>query len=197
MIVYVHGFNSSAQSYKARLLGARLAALGRGDEYRCPDLPHRPAQAVAMLEALLAAGGAAPVTLVGSSLGGYYATYLAERHGLPAVLVNPAVRPYDLLQGWLGPQRNLYTGAQYEFTPAHLAELRALEVPEVAAARYWLMLGTADEVLDHRQASARYRGAPMLVVEGGDHGFGAAFGEHLDAVIAFADRHGVPPALLS
>ena len=184
MLVYLHGFNSSAASFKARLLGERLAALGRSDEYRCPDLPHRPAAAMRLLEDLVG-GSREPVALVGSSLGGYYATYLAERYAVPAVLVNPAVRPYVLLQDHLGPQRNLYTGAEYEITAAHLEDLRALDVATVTPERYLLMVTTGDEVLDYRDALARYPGAETLVVPGSDHGF-ADFGAHLDRVLAFA-----------
>ena len=184
MILYVHGFNSSSLSFKARLLRDRLAALGRADLYRCPDLPHRPTQAIAALERLLAPH-AGTTTLVGSSLGGYYATWLAERYDCRAVLVNPAVRPYEGLQRYLGPQQNLYTGAQYEFTQSHLAELRALEVENVRPGRYLLIVGTRDEVLDHRVALARYRGCHEIVVEGGDHGLGD-FGGHVDDVLAYA-----------
>ena len=108
MLIYIHGFNSSAQSFKARLLRERMTALGRGGECACPELAHRPAQAMAQLEALLAAApAAARPALIGSSLGGFYATWLAEQHGLRAVLVNPAVRPWELLRDYLGPQRNL------------------------------------------------------------------------------------------
>lgn len=185
MIVYVHGFNSSAQSFKARLLRERLEALGRGADYRCPDLPHRPAAAIARLEALLADTDPAQVTLVGSSLGGYYATFLAERHGCRAVLVNPAVRPYEGLRAYLGPQRNLYTGEPYEFTEHHLAELRSLEVDRVRPALYLLIVATGDEVLDYRQAVARYAGCRQIVVAGSDHGM-SDYGGQLDQVLAHA-----------
>jgi predicted esterase YcpF (UPF0227 family) len=98
--------------------------------------------------------------VVGSSLGGYYATWLAEKRGVSAVLVNPAVRPYELLRPALGVQKNLHTGKEYEFTERHLAELAALEVPAITRPeRYLLMVETGDEVLDYTQAVARYRGA--------------------------------------
>lgn len=185
MLIYIHGFNSSSQSFKARLLRDRLASLGRADAYRCPDLPHRPAQAMAQLEALLLSGNPAATTLVGSSLGGYYATWLAERHGCRAVLVNPAVRAPEGLQKYLGPQKNLYTGEPYEFTPAHIAELRAFDVASVTPQRYLLIVGTDDEVLDYRVALERYKGCRTIVVEGGDHGL-TDFGGHVDDVLAYA-----------
>ena len=182
MIVYVHGFNSSAQSFKARLISERLAGLGRAGEFACPDLDHQPVQAIAQLESVLARyPGAA---LVGSSLGGFYATHLAEKHGLRAVLVNPAVRPYHLLRDFIGPQCNIYTGEEYTFTEQHIAELRALEVPQISAGRYLLLVTTGDEVLDYRRATECYAGCEQIVVPGGDHGFGS-FGDYLGPVLTF------------
>jgi predicted esterase YcpF (UPF0227 family) len=183
MLIYIHGFNSSPASVKARLLRERLEALGRGVEFSAPTLPHRPAEAAAALDALIVRHPGARV--VGSSLGGYYATWLAEKHGVSAVLVNPAVRPYELLRPALGVQKNLHTGKEYEFTERHLAELAALEVPAITRPeRYLLMVETGDEVLDYTQAVARYRGCRQLVIEGGDHGF-SDFGLHLDTVLEF------------
>lgn len=184
MLIYIHGFNSSALSAKAGLVRERMAALGRSAQFACPELDHRPGRAIAQLEALIARADKEPVALIGSSLGGYYATYLAEKHDLRAALVNPAVKPYELLRACLGVQRNLYTGAQYEFTEEHLAELRALEVERITPARYLLLVTTGDEVLDYRQAVARYAGCEQIIVEGGDHGF-SRFAEQLDAVLAF------------
>lgn len=182
VLLYIHGFNSSALSYKAGLVRKRMAELGRGTEVLCPELPDRPARAIAVLEALVAEHPGA--ALMGSSLGGYYATWLAERHALRAVLVNPAVRPHALLAPALGPQTNLYTGARYELTPTHLAELEALEVERVTPERYFLITRTGDEVLDYREGVEKYRGARALVIEGGDHGFGD-FGRYLDDALAF------------
>jgi len=150
----------------------------------CPDLPHRPVEAIAQLEALIGKSTAKAMLLIGSSLGGFYATWLAERYGLQTVLVNPAVRPYELLRMSLGRQRNLYTGEEYDFTVQHLAELREFEVEEITPGRYLLLVQTGDEVLDYQQAIEKYRGARQIVIEGGDHGF-SGFAEYLDEVIAF------------
>lgn len=182
MILYVHGFNSSALSFKAGLLRDRMAALGRGSEFACPELAHRPRQAIAELESWIA--GSPPVTLIGSSLGGFYATWLAEKYGLKTVLVNPAVRPYDSLRDFLGPQKNLYTGAAYEFTAQHLTELQELETESITPHHYLLLVRTGDEVLDFRQAVEKYLGARQMVIEGGDHGFGD-FADYLGPVLAF------------
>jgi uncharacterized protein len=186
MLIYLHGFNSSPASHKAKLLERRSEELGKGAEFSCPGLPDRPAQAIALLEETLRGAEPRGVTLVGSSLGGYYATYLAERFGARAVLVNPAVNPYEGLRAYLGPQRNLYTGEAYELTEKHLEELRALEVDQpTRMERYYLMVTTGDEVLDYRVAVRRYAGAKQLVVLRGDHGF-STFAEHMDSVLDFA-----------
>jgi predicted esterase YcpF (UPF0227 family) len=182
VIVYIHGFNSSPASSKAQLLKARLERLGRGAEFAAPALPHGPAQAAAMLDALAARNPGA--ALVGSSLGGYYATYLAEKHGLKAVLLNPAVRPYDLLRDHLGVQQNFHTGERYEFTVRHVDELRALETAAITPERYFLIAATGDEVLDYRATVARYRGCRQTLIEGGDHEL-SDFRNYVNAVLEF------------
>lgn len=187
MLIYVHGFNSSALSYKAGLLREQMARLGMAGQYACPELSHRPAQAMAQLRALIAPHDAHTVALVGSSLGGYYATHLVETLGARAVLVNPAVRPYELLAPYTGPQKNLYTGEEYEFTAGHVAELRALEVDRITPERYLLITATGDEVLNYRDGVARYAGCEQIIVNGSDHGF-RNFTDYLDTVIAFWQR---------
>ena len=190
-ILYLHGFNSAPQSRKAQLLQAYLARRGLGDEFVCPALPHRPALAIALLEHELEHHRGAAVTLVGSSLGGYYATYLAERHGLRAVLVNPAVTPQRDLSQYLGPQRNLYTGDEYVLTAEHIAEWRRLEVPVTDPARYLLLVETGDETLDYREAVRKYAGARQVVVAGGDHTL-RSFPDHLPLIIEFAGLRARP-----
>lgn len=187
MIIYIHGFNSSPASTKARQLGARMQAMGRAVEFVCPGLSDRPSAAVAQLESLMRPVPAHNITLVGSSLGGYYATWLAERHAVRAVLVNPAITPHEGLRSYLGPQRNLYTGEPYELTEQHLSELAGLHVDRPTRLdRYYLMVTTGDEVLDYREAVAKYAGAKQLIVQGSDHGF-ADFEQHIDSVLHFAD----------
>jgi hypothetical protein len=145
---------------------------------------------MAKLEKLIDAVGATDLTLVGSSLGGYYASALAERHGCRAVLINPAIRPYEDLRQYLGRNRNLYTGEDYEITPAHFDELRALKIERITRPeRYWLLVQTGDEVLDYREAVAFFAGAKQTVIEGGDHGF-QGFERYLPALLEFA---GVEP----
>jgi len=185
MIVYLHGFNSSPASGKARQLGEHMAGLGRSADYYCPALPNSPREAIAHVEAGLAQRRTESVTLIGSSLGGFYATHLAEKHGWKAVLVNPAVHAHLLLRGALGPQTNWHTGEKWELTGAHLAELAALDVECITLPkRYLLLAQTGDEVLDYRDAAAYYAGAAQIIENGGDHGF-AGFERHYQTILDF------------
>lgn len=167
-----------------------MASLGLEDAFWCEQLPVSPAKAIALAEEAIASArrhsdSPAP-TLVGSSLGGYYATWLAERYDLPAVLVNPAVVAPLSLEAWVGPQTNLYTGETFDFTHEHIAQLRALEVERITRPeRYWLLVETGDELLDYRAAVRKYAGAHQTVLEGGDHGF-SRWPDYLDEVLAFA-----------
>ena len=183
-IVYLHGFNSAPQSHKARTLAQYMTARGVGDRFACPKLPHRPAAAIALAQGEIARA-TKPVTLVGSSLGGFYATYLAEQHDLRAALLNPAVTPQLDLESYLGTQRNLYTGEVYELTRAHIDEWRALECITIRPDRYLLLVETGDEVLDYREAVRKYAGARQIVVEGGDHTL-RSFTDHLPTIVQFA-----------
>ncbi len=182
MLIYIHGFNSSPASSKAQLLKSRMEALGRGGEFTAPALPHSPTQAAALLDALLKRHPGA--ALVGSSLGGYYATFLAEKHDLKAALLNPAVRPYELLAPLVGRQKNFHTGEEYEFTKQHLAELRSLEVDRISPERYLLIVAAGDEVLDYRTAVARYQGCRQIVIQGSDHGL-SDFADYLETILKY------------
>ena len=183
MIVYLHGFNSSPQSHKAQVLGRYMEQQGIGEEYACPALPPPAADAIRTIEKLTA--GKSGVCFVGSSLGGFYATYLAEKHDASAVLINPAIDPHVGLRAYLGPQKNLHTGEPYVLTEAHLKEWEKLYVPRITPGRYLLIVETGDEVLDYRRAVARYAGAEQRVVPGGDHSL-QSFPEHLDRILEFA-----------
>jgi len=185
MIVYLHGFNSSPASGKAKQLSEHMVHLGRQADYYCPALPNSPREAIALVEAELEQRRPQSVTLIGSSLGGSYATYLAEKHGWKAVLVNPAVHAHKLLRSALGPQTNWHTGEKWVLTEAHLAELAALDVDAITLPkRYLLLAQTGDEVLDYRDAVAYYAGATQIIEDGGDHGF-AGFERHYPTILDF------------
>jgi predicted esterase YcpF (UPF0227 family) len=187
VLIYVHGFNSSPDSWKARALRAELKRQGRQQRLRVPALSHWPAEAIEQLQAEIDAAQG-PVTLIGSSLGGYYSTWLVEHNpGVRAVLVNPAVHPFVLLEAWLGQNTNLYTADNYELTWEHLAQLQALYCPQLQyPERYLLLVQTGDETLDYREAVDKYAASAQFVQPGGSHGF-----EHFEALIpalqAFAE----------
>lgn len=185
MIVYLHGFRSSPQSNKAQRLKAHMAARGIGHLFWCEQLPPSPYAAIALAERQIAAA-ATPVTVVGSSLGGYYATHLAEKHRLKAVLVNPAVVAHLSLAEFVGAQTNLYSGETFEFRPEYIDELRVIEVPRISRPQdFFLLVETGDEVLDYRQAVAKYAGARQAVLAGGDHSF-TRWDDYLDTILEFA-----------
>jgi predicted esterase YcpF (UPF0227 family) len=187
-LIYLHGFRSAPASHKATALGAAVDALPAQARplLHVPYLQLSPQRAVARVEALARESPPASVTLVGSSLGGYYATWVAEALGLRAVLINPAVHPYDDLAPYLGVQTNLYTGEDFEVTAAHFDELRALRVPRITRpGRYFLLVETGDEVLDYRVAVRFYAGAWQFVRGGGDHAF-ADYQAQIPAILRFA-----------
>jgi uncharacterized protein len=186
VLIYLHGFNSSPASFKANLLKQAMAERGRAGLFHCPALDHRPVRAMSSLEALLANADTSATLLVGSSLGGFYATFLVEKYGCTAALLNPAITPHVGLRAYLGRQKNLYTGEEYELTEAHLAQLAALHVPRVAVPeRYLLLTETGDELIDYREGVMKYIGASQIVVEGGDHAL-SDFSKYVDQVLAFA-----------
>lgn len=184
-LLYLHGFLSGPASRKAQDLHERMRQRGLGGQFVCPQLPVSPKAAIALAESLLIPG----TTVVGSSLGGYYATWLCERHPEQvrgAVLINPAVLAHVSLERYLGPQKNLYTGEEFNFTPAHIAEMRAYEVPRPKReGAYWLLAEEGDEILDYRQAAEKYARSKQTVLPGGNHTF-SRWHDYLDAVIDFA-----------
>lgn len=185
-LVYLHGFISAPASRKAVMLGDYVRNGVAGLEMRVPALHHRPAVAIGEAEAACAGAVARDLTLVGSSLGGFYATVLAEKLGCRAALLNPAVHPQDHFARYLGPQENLYTGEAFVLTREHVEELRAMDPPVLRdPRRYWLIVETGDEVLDYREAVARYEGALQCVVPGGDHAL-ASFPKHVPGIAAWA-----------
>lgn len=187
LFIYLHGFNSSPDSIKARQFQSAMMAIGRAEDVIVPELSHWPAEAIAQVEALIKQYKDREITLIGSSLGGYYSLWLGEQYQLRAVLVNPAVRPYELLAEMLGQQCNLYTGEAYTLTELHLQQMVALDVASTAQPQQYLLLTqTDDETLDYRQAVDKLSDSPMLVQLGGDHGF-QQFEAVIPAIVAFSE----------
>jgi hypothetical protein len=185
-IVYLHGFISSPQSKKAVMLGDYLKNCVTGVDYRVPALHHRPARAFEQVEAACAGVAVDDLTLVGSSLGGFYATVAAERLGCRAALLNPAVRPHAHFANYLGAQKNLYTGEEFVLGLEHIADLVALQPDRITRPeRYWLFVETGDVVCDYRESVDFYEGALHTVVQGGDHAL-ASFPEHVPDLVDWA-----------
>lgn len=185
-LLYIHGFNSSPGSAKARMFADYCRQQLPDAEILVPALSYDPRAAMACLEAICDERGGVDL-LVGSSLGGYYATWLAERYDCPAVLVNPAVAPHrHLSEAFLGWHKNQYTDQEYELTRADVAviasfECRSLRNPD----NYLLLVQTGDETLDYRLATAFYRDSRQIVQEGGDHSF-QGFDQMLPEILSFA-----------
>lgn len=185
MILYLHGFRSSPQSFKSRLLVERMNALGFGAQFLSPQLPASPRDAIALATARIEEAGSDNMALVGSSLGGYYATWLAEKHGCKAVLLNPAVRPPRDLEKYVGVTTSYHSNEHFEFKQEYIAELQELAVERISQpSRYFLVAATGDEVLDWREMLAHYPGARQCVIEGSDHGI-SDFALYADQVLAF------------
>lgn len=187
MIVYLHGFRSSPRSFKARLLAEKMAVLGRAREFACPQLSGQPACAIDQARTFAGIVEPSELTLIGSSLGGYYARFLAEELGCRAVLLNPALRAFEKLASHIGPQSAYHdTGESFVFEPEYLEELQAMHVEAITRPqRYFLVAATGDEVLDWREMVAAFPAARHLVIDGSDHGL-ADFASHIDEVLAFA-----------
>jgi predicted esterase YcpF (UPF0227 family) len=185
MILYLHGFRSSPASYKARVVASRMEALGRAGELVCPQLPASPRQAMALALSLVDGVPAGQLAIVGSSLGGYYATWLAERLGCRAVLLNPAIVPLKDLDQHVGVTTAWHSDQPFEFRREYIDELRALKVDKITRPeRYFLIAATGDEVLDYRDMVQHYAGARQQVIEGSDHAI-SEFADYVDDVLAF------------
>lgn len=168
LLIYLHGFRSSPQSAKARLVAGWMAAHRPDVDWWCPQLPASPQEAVVLVEQRMRPGAA----LIGSSLGGFYATVVAERHGVPAVLLNPAVDPARDLAAQVGVQGSFHDPAQpFHFRAEHIDELRALTPAAITRPeRYAAVIAKGDELLDWREMTARYAGGRIRLLEGSDHG---------------------------
>jgi predicted esterase YcpF (UPF0227 family) len=185
MILYLHGFRSSPKSFKARVVQKALEEAGRARELICPQLPASPKEAMDL--ALLLAERHAPdnLSIIGSSLGGFYATWLAERLGVPAVLINPSVNPLKNLEHHVGVTTAWHSDEPFEFRREYIDELAALRVEQITKPeRYFLLAATGDEVLDYRDMVAHYAGAHQHVIQGSDHAV-SEFEQYVDEVLAF------------
>ena len=182
MIFYIHGFGGSGAGVKATQAKKMFGA----SSVLAPSLSYVPDLAIAtlseMIEMLLQKGE--PVHLIGSSLGGYYAIYLAEKYNLKAVLINPSVYPYKTLEKSIGEALNFFDLSRFEWNERHIQTLRHYEVAKPDPSRYLLLLQKGDELLDYREALAKLPGAEARVEEGGCHSF-EGFEEKKELIAGF------------
>ncbi|EMF4354846.1 esterase YqiA [Providencia rettgeri] len=171
-LLYIHGFNSSPLSAKANSLKKWVDANYPHINMLVPQLPNFPRQAQAMLEDIVLQHKQGKIGLVGSSLGGYFSLWLSERYQLPAVVVNPAVRPFDLLQDYLGENTNPYTYEKYVLENKHIHELKSLYIEKLTSPHLiWLLQQMGDEVLDYREAVTYLSKCKQTVEPDGNHAF--------------------------
>lgn len=183
MLLFIHGFGSSGRGDKARLL--RSWCQEQNMSFMAPSLPNIPELAIETLQEIIEVTQKhEPVGLVGSSLGGFYATWLAKHYQLPYVLVNPSVEPYVTLEKAIGKAVNFHDQSSYEWNAQHTASLLQFKVEQPPTKRCLLMVQTGDELLDYRQAVNYYSAAEQLVEEGGNHGF-TGFNRHLAKITNF------------
>ncbi len=185
-LLYLHGFRSSPQSAKARLMAAFVARHHPAVQLWCPQLPASPRAAMDRVLAGIALWPKARMAVVGSSLGGYYASWVAQQARCPSVMLNPAVDPARDLAKHIGDQTSWHDPHEhFYFAPEFVGELRELDVRDQApAARQMAIIAKGDEVLDWREMAARYAQAQITLLEGGDHAL-SDFAQHLPAVAGF------------
>jgi len=174
-ILYLHGFNSSPESEKAIVTRQYFAEHFPAVHFHCPQIASKPIDAILQLEQLINHFSFSDDNpqwyFIGSSLGGYFSTYFSEKYQRPAVLINPAIKPYQLLTDYLGEQVNPYTNEVYQVTVDFIEQLKKLEQSKLVKNNYLLMVQTGDEVLDYRQAVKFYQNAQIIEQQGGDHSF--------------------------
>ncbi|WP_198262730.1 YqiA/YcfP family alpha/beta fold hydrolase [sulfur-oxidizing endosymbiont of Gigantopelta aegis] len=186
IFIYIHGFNSSPESYKAQCFSQFIHEQHPEHECISPQLSDQPAYAMSRLIELIENYiKQSKVAVLGSSLGGFYATQLAQQYDIKATLINPAVNPQSLLINYLGKNKNYHTGEEYEFTPAHIKQLDAISCDKLNQPdNLMVMLQTGDEVLDYRLAEKKYKQTHLMIEKGGDHSF-QGFSRHCEAIYQF------------
>ncbi len=185
-LLYLHGFRSSPQSTKARRVAAWVQAHRPDVVWACPQLPPSPRQAMALATTMTGSWPRQHTAVIGSSLGGFYATAFAEQTGCRAVLLNPAVEPARDLAGFIGEQQAWHGEERFFFRPEYIDELRELAPPQPLTRldRYFAVIAKGDEVLSWREMTARYAGCHVHLIEGSDHAL-SDFDTYLPEVVAF------------
>jgi len=184
-LLYLHGFRSSPLSNKARILGAWVARHAPQVVWHCPQLEASPRSALQQALGAVAGWPIQRMAVVGSSLGGFYATVLAERLGCKAVLLNPAVNPQRDLTRYVGEVQAWHSENRFEFRAEYIEQLRAMRPVDLThLVRYYAVIARGDELLDWREMTARYAGARIKLLEGSDHAL-SDFEQHLAGIAKF------------
>jgi len=181
MILYIHGFASCGWGNKSRALQEYF-----GDVF-APDLPVRPKEAMKLLESII--NEEHIDLLVGSSLGGYYATYLGQKYAKKAVLINPSTRPYETLKPYVGENERWCDGAKFEWKEEYLRELFDFDTSNLRKHLFLLLLQTDDEVLDYKVELQKYANQRRIVEYGGNHRF-ENIEDYLCMIDNFKEEHG-------
>lgn len=181
MILYIHGFGGHGLGVKASQL--RKYCEQNEISFLAPSLSYIPDLAITSLEEIVQNINK-EITLVGSSLGGFYALYLAKRYGLKAVLINPSIEPYVTLQKTKGHFPHYYDGSHFEWSETHLESLKKYETQGEIDAKVMLLLQKGDELLDYTKALMKLPNAVQIVEEGGSHSFDG-FERHFATIAAF------------
>jgi predicted esterase YcpF (UPF0227 family) len=185
-LLYLHGFRSSPQSTKAKMTAQAVANHFPAVTWLCPALPASPQLAMQQVLDAISGWPKASMAIVGSSLGGFYATWLAETIGCKAVLLNPAVKPARDLANHLGEQTTWQDpNAHFVFESAYVEELRTMEVEKITRPeRYFAVIAKGDEVLDWREMTSHYAGAHIKLLPASDHAL-SDYAHHLTEVLEF------------
>ena len=192
-LLYLHGFRSSPLSFKAVRIDAWLQAHRPEVRFWCPQLPPSPQEALRLVLDGTAGWPADRSAVIGSSLGGFYATVVAERLGWRAVLLNPAIDPARDLGPFVGRLPHYHRpDTHFEFTSADVEQLRQLRPAAITRPdRYAAVIAKGDEVLDWREMTGRYTGAHVRLLEGSDHAL-SDFDEHLPFLLSFLEIEARP-----
>ena len=183
-ILYIHGFISSPHSHKAQLTKAYFAENFPNVCFHCPQVATTPNAAIKQLTDIIEEFTDDEWYFVGSSLGGYFSTYFAEKLQRPAVLINPAIKPFELLIGYLGEQTNPYTQETFRVTKSFVHDLKRLEQHKINEKNYLVMVQTHDEVLNYQEAVEKFENSQLIIQQGGDHSF-VEFEKMLPTIVNF------------
>ncbi|MFK8138288.1 MAG: YqiA/YcfP family alpha/beta fold hydrolase [Bdellovibrionales bacterium] len=185
-LIYLHGFNSSNHSPKAQI--AKSLCDDRKIKAVIPQLAYYPQKAMDQVEAIIDSNKDLNYHFIGSSLGGYMATYLANKYQRRAALINPAIDPAAHFSEYLGEHTHDYTKEKFILEKNHLQELENLKTPSLQSPEnFWVLLKSGDEVLDYRLAVEKFNNSFMTLDIGGDHSF-SNFEEHCPDMIDWLFR---------